>query len=147
MFCFSSVQFSSVTQSCPTPCDPMDCSMAGFPVHHQLPELTQIHVHLVGDAIQLSHTLSYPLLLPSILPSIRVFSSETVLCIRCQSFGASTSASFLPLNIQVWFSLGMTDLIALLFKGLSRVFPNTTVHKLPFFRAQFSLQSNSHIYT
>ena len=53
-----SVQFSSVAQSCPTICDPMDCSTPGFPVHHQLPELTQIHVHWVGDAIQSSHPLS-----------------------------------------------------------------------------------------
>ena len=54
------VQFSSVTQSCPTLCDPMDCSMPGFPVHHQLPELAQTHVHRVRDAIQPSHPLSSP---------------------------------------------------------------------------------------
>ena len=54
----ASVQFSSVTQSCRTLCDPMDCSTPGFPVHHQLPELTQTHVHWVGDAIQPSHPLS-----------------------------------------------------------------------------------------
>ena len=53
-------QFSSVVQSCLTLCDPMDCSMPGLPVHHQLPELAQIHVHLVGDAIQPSHPLSSP---------------------------------------------------------------------------------------
>ena len=57
---FSSVQFISVTQSCPTLCNPMDCSTPGLPVHHQLPELTQIHVHLFGDAIQSSHPLSSP---------------------------------------------------------------------------------------
>ena len=51
------MQFSSVTQSCPTPCDPMDCSMPGLPVHHQVPEFTQTHVHQVGDAIQPSHPL------------------------------------------------------------------------------------------
>ena len=56
----NSVQFSSVTQSCPTLCDPMDCSTPGFPVHHQLSELTQTHVHSVSDAIQLSHPLSSP---------------------------------------------------------------------------------------
>ena len=55
-----SVQFSSVTQSCLTLCDPMDCSMPGLPVHHQLPEFTQTHVHRVGDAIQPSHPLSSP---------------------------------------------------------------------------------------
>ena len=54
----SSVQFSSVARSCPTLCDPMNCSMPGLPVHHQLPELTQTHVHQVGDAIQQSHPLS-----------------------------------------------------------------------------------------
>ena len=74
--------FSSVSQSCPTFCDPMDCSTPGFPVHHQLPELAQTHVHRVGDAIQPSHLLSSLLLLPSIFPSIRVFSNESVLCIR-----------------------------------------------------------------
>ena len=52
------VHFSSVTQSCPTLCDPMNCSTPGFPVHHQLPEFTQTHVHWVGDAIQPSHPLS-----------------------------------------------------------------------------------------
>ena len=57
---FSSAQFSSVTQSCLTPCDPMDCSMPGFPVHHQLSEFTQTHVHRVGDAIQPSQPLSSP---------------------------------------------------------------------------------------
>ena len=55
---FSSVQFSSVTQSCLTLEDPMDCSMPGFPAHHQLPELAQTHVHWAGDAIQPSHPLS-----------------------------------------------------------------------------------------
>ena len=75
----SSVQFSSPAQSCLTLCDPMSCSMPGFPVHHQLPEPTQTHVHWVGDAIQPSHPV---LLLPSIFPSIKVFSNEPVLCIR-----------------------------------------------------------------
>ena len=55
-----SVQFSSVAQSCPTLCDPMDCSRPGFPVHHQLTELAQTHVHQVSDAIQPSHPLSSP---------------------------------------------------------------------------------------
>ena len=57
---FSSVQFSSVAQSCPTLCDPMNCSTPGLPVHHQLPDFTQIHLHQVGDAIQPSHPLSSP---------------------------------------------------------------------------------------
>ena len=77
------VQFSSVAQSCPTLCDPMDCSTPGFPVHHQLPELAQTHDHRFSDAIQPSRPL---LLLPSILPSIRVFSSESLLCIRWSKY-------------------------------------------------------------
>ena len=56
----SSVQFISVAQLCPTLCDPMNCSTPGLPVHHQLPEFTQTHVHQVGDAIQPSHPLSSP---------------------------------------------------------------------------------------
>ena len=58
--CIGSVQFSSVAQSCLTICDPMDCSTPGLPVHHQLPEFTQTHVHQIGDAIQPSHPLSSP---------------------------------------------------------------------------------------
>ena len=57
---FQSVQFSSVAQSCPALCDPMECSTPGLPVHHQLPEFTQTHVHRVSDAIQPSHPLSSP---------------------------------------------------------------------------------------
>ena len=75
---FSSVQFSSVAQSCPTLCNPMNCSTPGLPVHHQLPEFTQTHVHRVHDAIQPSLILCRPLLLlPPIRPSIRVFSNES----------------------------------------------------------------------
>ena len=89
-------QFISVTQSCLTLCNPMDCSMPGLPVHQQLPEFTQTHVHWVSDVIQPSHPLSSLLLLPSILPSIRVFSNESVLCIRWPkywSFSFNTSPS------------------------------------------------------
>ena len=73
---------SSVAQSYPTLCDPTDSSTPGFPVHHQLLELAQTHVHRVGDATQPSHP-RHPLLFPpSIFPSIRVFSNDPVLCIR-----------------------------------------------------------------
>ena len=79
---FISVQFSSATQSCLTLCNPLDCRTPGFPVHHQLLELTQTHVHCVSDAI--NHLiLCHPLLLPpSIFPRIRVFSNELILFIR-----------------------------------------------------------------
>ena len=78
----ATVQFSSVAQLCLTLCDPMDCSTPGLPVHHQLPEFTQTHVHWVSDAIQPSHPLSSLLLLPSVFPSTRVFSNESALHIR-----------------------------------------------------------------
>ena len=74
-------QFSSVSQSCPTLCNPMNRSTPGLPVYHQLLEFTQTHVHRVNDAIQPSHPLS-SLLLPSIPPSIRVFSNESTLRMR-----------------------------------------------------------------
>ena len=75
----------------------MDCSTPGFPIHHHLPELVQTHVHRVSDAIQPSHPLSSPLLLPSIFPSIRVFSNESALCIRGPKYW-SFSFSISPSN-------------------------------------------------
>ena len=91
------VQFSSVAQPCLTLCDPVNCSMPDFPVHHQLPEFTQTQAHCVGDAIQPSHPLSAPSHnLPLIFPSIRVFSNESVLHIRWPkycSFNVSISSS------------------------------------------------------
>ena len=74
--------------------------------------------------------LHCPLLLSSIFPSIRVFSNESVLCIRGPSIGVSDSASVLPVNSQDWFPLGWTGWISLQFKGLSRVFSNTTVQNI-----------------
>ena len=90
------IQFSSVTQSRPNLCKPSDYSTPGLPVHHQLPEFTQTHVHWVSDAIQPSHPLSSPSFLPSIFPSIRVFSNESVLRIRwpkCWSFSFNITPS------------------------------------------------------
>ena len=87
------------------------------------------------------------LLLPSIFPSIRVFSSGLAFPIRWPNFGASALALVLPVSIQGWFPLGLTGLISLLSKGLSRVFFRTTVGKHQFFRAQPYLWSNSHIHT
>ena len=101
--------FCSVAQSCPTLCDPMVCSMPGFSVQHKLPELTQTHVHRVGDAIQPSHPLSL-LLLPSIFSSIRVFSNESAICIRWPknwSFSISPSNKYSGLiSFRIdWFDL------------------------------------------
>ena len=78
----SSVQFSSVAQSCPTLCDPMNRSTPGLPVHHHLPEFTQTQDHLVGDALQPSHPLSSSSPPAPIPPSIRVFSNESTLRMR-----------------------------------------------------------------
>ena len=80
LFQFSSVQFSHSV--CPTLCDPSDCSMPVFPAHHQLPELAQIHVYQVGDAIQPSHSLSSPSLPAFNLSQHQCLSSQLVLCIR-----------------------------------------------------------------
>ena len=88
---------SSVAQSCPVLCDPMDYSTPGFPTHHQLLELAPTHVHRVSEAIQPSHPLSSPYPPPSIFPSIRVFSNESVLCIRWPKYW-SFSHSIRPSN-------------------------------------------------
>ena len=144
---FSSVQFSSFAQSCPTLCDLMNCSMSGLPVHHQLPESTQTHAHWV---LMPSNHLIFcrPLLLPpSTLPSIRVFSNESALCIRWPKYWSFSFSISLPMNTQDWSPLGWTAWISLQSKGLSRVFSNTTVQKHQFFGAQLSSQSNSHIHT
>ena len=89
--------FSSVAQSYPTLCDPMDCSTPGFPVHHQLLELTQTHVHLVGDAIQLPHPQSSPSPPAFNLSHIKVFSNESILHIRWPNYW-SFSFSISPSN-------------------------------------------------
>ena len=122
------VSVSSVAQLCPTLCDPIDCSMPGFPVHHQLPELTLTYLHQVGDAIQPSHPLSPSPVFnlsqyKSFFPTSQFFASGG------QSTGASASTSVLPMNIQVLFPLGLTGLISLQSKGLSK----TTVQKHQFF--------------
>ena len=91
----SSVQFNSVAQSCPTLCDFMNCSTPGLPVYHQLQEFTQTHVHRVSDAIQPSHPRLPLLLLPSIPPSIKVFSNESTLRMRWPKYW-SFSFSIIP---------------------------------------------------
>ena len=145
---FSSVQFSSVAQSCPTLCDPMNHSTPGLPVHHHLPEFTQTHVHQVRDGIQPSHPLSSPSP-PAHNPSQHqsFFPMSQLFSWGGQSTGVSALASFLPKNTQDWSSLEWTGWISLQFKGLSRVFSNTTVQKHQFFTVQPSSQSNSHIHT
>ena len=94
-YTYASVQFSSVAQSCPTLCDPMNRSMPGLAVHHQLPEFTQTHVYRVGDVIQPSHPLLSPSPPAPIPPSIRVFSNESTLRVRWPKYW-SFSFSIIP---------------------------------------------------
>ena len=108
-----SVQFSSVAQSCPTLWDPMDCSMPGLPVHHQLLEFTQAHVHWIGGPIQPSHLCHPLLLLPPISPSIRVFSNESTLCIKWPKYW-SFSFSISPSNEHPGLICFRTDWLDLL---------------------------------
>ena len=142
-----SFQFSSVAQSCPTLCNPTDCSTPGFRVLCHLPEHAQTHVNWVSNATQISHPLSFPPLPTSIFPSIRVFSIESALRIRWPKYWSFSFASILPMNIQDWLPLGLTGLIILQPMGLSGVFSNTKVQKYQFFSAQAYLWSNSHIHT
>ena len=125
----------------------MNCGTPGLPVHHQLPEFTQTHVHWVSDAIQPSHPLSSPSP-PAPNPSQhQSFPMSQLFTWGGQSTGVSASVSFLPKNTQDWSPLEWTGCISLQSKGLSRVFSNTTVQKHQFFGTQPSSQSNSHIHT
>ena len=139
---FRSGQFSSVTQSCPTLCNPMGCHTPGFPVHHQVPELAQTHVH------QWCH--------PTISSSVDPFSSRLqffpvsgsflrsqFFASGGQSIGVLASTSVLPKNIQDWFPLGLTGLVSVQSKGLSRIFSNTTFWKHQFFVGLLTVNSHS----
>ena len=142
-----SVQFTSVTQSCPTLCDPMNCSTSGLPVHHQLPEFTQTHVHRVSNAIQPSHPLLSLLLLTPIPPSIRIFSSESTLHMRWPKYWSFSFSISPSKEIPGLISFRMDWLYLLQSKGPSRVFSNTKVQNHQFFSGQLSSQSKSHIHT
>ena len=121
--------FSSVAQSCPTLCNPMDSSTPGLPVHHQCPEFTKTHVHWVGDAILLSHPLSSP------SPAFNLSRHQSLFKwvssshqVAKQSTGVSASTSVLPVNIQDWFPLGLAGWISLQSKlhSWSPDFPGAT---------------------
>ena len=102
------VQFSSVTQSCPTLCDPIDCRMSGSSVLRCLPEFAQNYVHWVSDAIQPSHPLSSPYPPDFHLSQMRVFSKESVICIRWPKYWSYSSTISPSNDIQDWFPLGRT---------------------------------------
>ena len=110
------IQFSSVTQSCPMLCNPMESSTPGFLVHHQLLELAQTHVHRVGDTIQPSHPLSSPS-----SPAFSLSQHQGLFQWVSSSYQvAKSSASVLPINIQDWSPLGWAGWISLQSKGLSK---------------------------
>ena len=132
--CTSIIQFNSVTQSCPTLCDPMHCSTPGFPVHHHLPELDQTRVHRVSDAIQPSHALSSPS-----PPAFRIFSNVSVLHIRWPKYWSfrfiiSSSNEY---SVLISFRIDWFDLLAV--QGTLKSLLQQTVQKYQFFSAQLSL--------
>ena len=145
--CLSSVQFSSVTQSCLILCNPVDTrlpcpSPSPGAYSNSCPSSWWCHPTISSPVVTFSSCLQpFPALgsfpRPWVFPNIRVFSR--FFTSGDQSIGASTSASVLPMNIQGWFSLVLTGLVSLQSQGLSRVFYNTTVQKHQFFGAQLSL--------
>ena len=112
-------------------------------------EQLSLHFMSIESVMPFNHLILFCplLLLPPVFPSIRVFSNELALYIRWPKYWSFSLSSVLPINIQNWFPLGLTGLISLQFKGLSRVFSSTTVWKHQFFSAQPFLWFNSHIYT
>ena len=137
----------SVTKSCPTLCDPIDCSMPDFSVLHYLLEFAQTHVHWVHWGWWYYSTISSSVTtffssFPQSFPASGSFPMSWLFVSGGQSTGTSASTWVLPMNIQGWFPLGLTGLIFLLSKGL---FSSITIWKYQFFGNQPSLWSNSHI--
>ena len=141
-------QIRSLAQSCPTLCNPMNRSTPGLPVYHQLLEFTQTHIPRVSDAIQPSHPLGSPS-----PPSFNLAQHQSLF-----QWVSSSHQVAKVLEIQLQHQsfqctlktdlfLGCTGWISLQFKGLLRVFSNTTIQKHQFFGTQPSSQSNSHIHT
>ena len=140
-------QFSSVTQSCPTLCDPMNRSTPGLPVHttpgvhsNSRPWRRWCHPAISSSVIPFSSC-------PQSLPASESFPMSQLFAWGGQSTGVSALASFLWRKSQGWSPLEWTGWISLQSKGFSRVFSNTKVQKHQFFGAQLSSQSNSHIHT
>ena len=143
------IQFSSIARSCPTFCDPTAaCSTATLPCPLPTPRVCSnscplsqwCHPTISSSVIPFSSCLQS-------FPASGSFQMSQFFASGDQSIGASASASVLPVNIQDWFPLGLTGLISLQSKGLSRIFSNTTVQKHQFFNTQPSLWSSSHIHT
>ena len=141
---YSLIQFSTVTQSCPTLCDSMNCSTPGILVHHQLPDSAQTHLHWVMPS---NHVIPFSSWLQSLPVISGPFPGSQLFTSGGQGIGISASISVFPMNIQDWFPSGLTGWISMQSKGLSKVFSNTTVQTHQFFGAQPSSQSNCHIHT
>ena len=134
----------SVTKSCPTPCNRMNCHMPGFPVLHCLSELARTHAHWVSDTI--NHLiLCHPLLLPSIFPSIMVFSNELALHMRWPKYCSFSISPSNECSRLISFRIDWFDLLAI--QGTLKSLSSTTVWKHQFFGTQPSLWSNTHIHT
>ena len=137
--CVCNILFSSVSQSCPTPCNPMNHSTAGLPVHHQL----QVYPNSCPLSQWCHPTISSSVIpLSSCLQSFSTsgsFQMSQLFTSGGQNIGVSASTSVLPMNTQDWSPLGRTGWISLQSKGLSRVSSNTTVQKHQFFSVQLSL--------
>ena len=141
------VQFSSIAQSCPTLCDPMNCSMPGLLFNNSsrsLPKLMSIESVMPST---ISSSVVPFSSCPQSFPASGSFQISQSFASGGQSIKVSASTSILPINIQDWSPLGWTAWIFLQSKRLSRVFSNTTVQNHQFFGAQLSSQSNSHIHT
>ena len=146
-YLLQSVQFSSVTQLCPTLWDPMNHSTPGLPIHHptsrvhsdSFPSSPWYHPAISSSVVPFSSC-------PQSLPASRSFPMSQLFARGGQSTGVAASASFPPKKCQGWSPSEWTGWISLQSKGLSRVFSNTTVQKHQFFGTQLSSQSNSHIH-
>ena len=143
----SLIQFSWVTQSCPTLCDPMNCSTPGLPVHtNTRSSLKLMSIKSVMPSIHLTLVIPFSSCPQSLLAS-GSFPMSQLFTWGGQSIGVSASASALPMSTQDWSPSEWTGWISLQSKGLSRVFSNTTVQKHQFFGTQLPSQPNSHINT
>ena len=141
---FSSVQSLSCVQLFVTPWTAAHQASLSITNSRSPPKPMSIEAMIPSNHLILCHP---HLLLPSIFPSIKVFSNESALHIKWPKIGVSASTTVLPMNTQDWSPLGWTGWISLQSQGLSRVFSNTTVQKHQFFGAQLSLYSNTHIHT
>ena len=141
-----SVQFSSVTQSCLTLCDPMNRSTPGLPVHHQLPEFTQTHVLWVSDAIQPSHPLSSPSPPTFNLSQHQSFQMSQLFTSGGQSIGVSASTSVLQMNTQDWSPLEWTGSISLQSKGITSLLQHHSSKASILWCSTFFIVQISHSY-